>query len=104
MKVIALETGFDNVQLRNPGDVFDLPDEVVLHGGPVWFEPVAAADKEKFEAAKKAYVKPQVAAVDPAKQAAAHEASLKALNEQHATTLKGLQDEIEALKKAHKPK
>ena len=104
MKVIALELGFDNVQLRNPGDTFDLPDEVALHGGPAWFKPVEAADKVKFEAARKSYRKPEVAAIDPAKQAAEHEASIKALNERHAATLKELQDEIEALKKAQKTK
>lgn len=93
MKVVALEIGFDNVALRQPGDQFDLPDEFVLRGGPAWFEPVEAADKEKFEAARKAYRKPDIAAVDPAKQAADYQASIKAL-----------QEEIEALKKAQPKK
>lgn len=97
MKVIALELGYDNVQLRNPGDVFDVTDEVALHGGPAWFEPVEEADKVKVAAARKAYRKPDVAAVDPAKQAAEHAASVKALakaEEENAA----LKKELEALK------
>lgn len=101
MKVIALELGFDNVALRQPGDEFELPEELVLQGGPSWFEPVAAADKAKFEAARKAYRKPEVAAIDPAKQAAEHEASVKALAKANADN-EALKAEIAALKAKQK--
>jgi hypothetical protein len=33
MKVIATELGYDNVTLRNPGDQFDMPDDVFEGGG-----------------------------------------------------------------------
>jgi hypothetical protein len=49
---------------------------------------------------RKAAVKPEVPAIDPVKQAAEHEASVKALNEKHAATLKELQDQIDELKKS----
>lgn len=70
MKVIALELGYDNVQLRQPGDEFELPDDVVFAtAGRAWFEPVDEADKAKFaKASKKAAA--AVPAIDPAKQAA----------------------------------
>jgi hypothetical protein len=70
MKVIALELGYDNVTLRNKGDEFEMPDDVFEHGARHWFEPADPATKEKLASAHKAARKPEVAAVDPAKQAA----------------------------------
>lgn len=101
MKVVALELGFDNVALRQPGDEFELPEELVLQGGPAWFEPVDAADKAKFEAARKAYRKPQVHAVNPGKQAAEHEASVKELAKAQAEN-DALRAELAALKAKQK--
>lgn len=36
MRVRALETGFDNLAIREPGDEFEMPDGSEAH----WFEPV----------------------------------------------------------------
>lgn len=47
MKVIATKKGFDGKALREPGDVFDMPDGT--KGS--WFEPVKPG---KVEAAKEA--------------------------------------------------
>jgi hypothetical protein len=104
MKVIALELGFDNVSLRIPDEEFEMPESVFEGGGKHFFEPVDPADKKRVEAARKAERKPEVAAVDPAKQAAAHEAAMKALSDEHAKTLKAIQDENDALKKARPTK
>ncbi len=108
MKVKALELGYDNVTLRQPGDEFEMPDDVfeprprldavgaVVPGAfyepPHWFEPVDTKLKAKVEEERKAIRKRNVAAVaavDPAKQAAAYLASLEELRA-----------EVEALKKA----
>lgn len=106
MRVIALELGYDNVALRNPGDEFDMPDDVfkrrprvdatgrpiagAFYEPPHWFEPVDALAKAKVAADRKeiAEINASVAAVDPAQQFADYQASLKALA-----------DEVEALKK-----
>jgi hypothetical protein len=104
MKVIALELGYDNVALRHPGDEFDMPDNVFEDGGLHFFEPKDPAAKEKVAAARKAARKPEVAAIDPAKQSAAHEAAIKALIDEHAASIKALQDENDALKKAQPKK
>lgn len=101
MKVIAIDLGFDNVALRNPGDVFDMPDDVfelrgrktpegvIVEGQfyepPAWFVPVDEDVKAKVEADRKAIRKmnesatPVVAAVNVAKQLADYEKSLRDL-------------------------
>lgn len=106
MRVIALELGYDNVALREAGTEFEMPDDVferrprldasgapipnAFYDPPHWFEPVDPKVKAKVEEERKAIRKlaVHVPAVDPAKQAASYEASLKAL-----------QAEIDALKK-----
>lgn len=56
MKVVATKQGFDNLVVRNPGDVFDMPDNAFekrpkldatgkpipdqFYDPPDWFEPV----------------------------------------------------------------
>lgn len=92
IRVIAIAQGFDNVALREPGDEFDVPDDVFdrrpkldEHGQPVkdqyydlphWFEPVDRNLKEKVESDRKAINKGtrqsvgNVPAVDPARQQA----------------------------------
>lgn len=97
IKVIALETGYDGLSVRNPGDVFDMPDDVFdkrpklkedgepikdqFYEPPHWFEPVDKALKEHVEADRKAIQKQgriplrgtaqaQVPAIDPARQQA----------------------------------
>lgn len=75
MKVIALETGFDGITLRHPGDEFELPEELVERPGQKWFEPADPAAKARLAAAAKPAGRPDVAAVDPAKQAADKQAS-----------------------------
>lgn len=77
MKVIAIELGYDNVTLRNPGEEFDMPDDVFNVGEKFWFEPADPAEKEKVAAKFKSARKPDVAAVDPAKQAADRDASVR---------------------------
>jgi ferritin-like protein len=107
MRVIALELGYDNVALREVGTEFEMPDDVfdrrprldasgavipnAFYDPPSWFEPVDPKLKAKVDEERKAIRKlaVHVPAVDPAKQHAAYEASIKALR-----------DEIEALKKA----
>jgi hypothetical protein len=42
MKVIATKVGFDGKQIRNPGDIFDMPKGA--KGS--WFEPAAEAPSE----------------------------------------------------------
>jgi hypothetical protein len=109
MKVIALELGYDNVALRNPGDTFDMPDDVfdrrprldavgvaipnAFYEPPSWFEPVDPKVKAKVEEDRLAVRKlaAGVPAINPAKQFADYEASIKAL-----------QEELDALKKAQK--
>ena len=39
IRVIATETGFDNLCIRNPGDEFNMPENVKGK----WFHPVGAA-------------------------------------------------------------
>lgn len=104
MKVIALELGYDNVTLRNPGDQFEVPEEVFKEGTKFWFEPVDEADKAKVAKLRKEAKAPEVPAIDPAKQAAAHDASIKALNEKHASEVKALREELEALQQKQKTK
>ena len=43
MRVRAIETGFDNLAIRNPGDEFDMPDG----SEAAWFEPVEVETKKK---------------------------------------------------------
>ena len=52
MKVVANRRGFDGLRIREPGDVFDMPDDTVLPKARVgtdgqflapWFEPVDKA-------------------------------------------------------------
>jgi hypothetical protein len=100
MKVIATELGFDSVTLRHPGDEFEMPDNVFDDGRKTWFEPADPKVKAEVEARRKAPKAPEVPAIDPAKQAAEHEASIRSLNEKHAATVAAMQDEIDALKKA----
>jgi len=38
MRVRAIETGFDNLAIREPGDEFEMPDG----SSAPWFEPVEA--------------------------------------------------------------
>ena len=47
MRVRAIETGFDNLAIRNPGDVFDMPEG----SKAPWYEPVE--DEAKAKKAKK---------------------------------------------------
>lgn len=42
MKVIATKVGFDGKQIRNPGDIFDMPKDAKA----LWFEP-APQDEDK---------------------------------------------------------
>ncbi len=102
MKVRALEIGFDNVALRQPGEEFEVPESVFEGGGKHWFEPVEQADKDRVAQLAKAAARKAVpvSAVDPAKQQAEYDASIKALNEKHAVTLKALQDELDQANKA----
>lgn len=84
MKVIALETGFDGITIRHPGDEFELPNEVVERQGRKWFEPADPAVKANLAAAAAAADKPEVVAVDPAKQAADKQASDEKAAKDHA--------------------
>jgi hypothetical protein len=98
IKVIALETGYDGQSVREPGAVFEMPDEVFdrrpkldddgepianrFYEPPSWFEPVDADLKAKVEADRKAIRKQgrtslRVPAVNPAAQLAASQASEK---------------------------
>jgi len=93
MKVIAVETGYDGHSVRNPGDTFEMPDDVFdqrpklnedgvpikdqFYEPPAWFEPVDASAREKVEADRKAIrkqgripLKGSVPAIDPARQQA----------------------------------
>lgn len=46
MRVRALETGYDNVAVREPGDEFEMPEGSSAH----WFEPVnAKTDQARIE-------------------------------------------------------
>lgn len=71
--VIAIAQGFDGVALREPGDVFEMPDDVFeprprlnadgeptgrFYEPPSWFEPVDKSLKEKVEQDRKAARKP----------------------------------------------
>lgn len=112
MRVIALEAGYDNITIRNPGEEFEMPEEVfarrprlnaigeeipgAYYEPPHWFEPVDAAEKAKVDAERKAVRKLNLAvpAIDPGKQLA----DLQAAN-------KLLVEELEAARKAAiKPK
>jgi hypothetical protein len=97
MRVIALELGYDNVALRNPGDEFEMPDDVfkrrprvdangkaiagAFYEPPSWFEPVDPKMKAKVEADREEIleINASVPAVDPAKQLAEYQAALQAL-------------------------
>lgn len=48
MRVIALETGFDNLAIREPGDIFEMPDG----SSAPWFEPVEDEKPAKKQAKK----------------------------------------------------
>lgn len=104
MKVIALETGYDGQSVRNPGDTFDMPDEVFdrrprtdedgepianrFYEPPGWFEPVDATLKAKVEADRKEILrlgrtsKRVVPAVNPAAQLAASQAEVARLSKE----------------------
>lgn len=43
MRVRAIDTGYDNVLVREPGDEFDMPADAF---GP-WFEPIDPDDKAR---------------------------------------------------------
>lgn len=87
MRVIAIETGFDGVAVRNTGDEFDMPDDVFerrprlnekgepiagqFYEPPSWFEPVDRSAREKVDADRKAIRKTnRVPAIDPLRQQA----------------------------------
>jgi hypothetical protein len=78
MLVRATEPGFDNVCFRQEGDEFEVADDFFQKSrGPHWFEPVDEKQRAKLE--KQAATESKVPAVNPAKQAKGHEASVKAL-------------------------
>lgn len=88
MKVIAIEQGYDNVMIREKGEVFDMPDDVfdrrplldkdgkpipnMFHEPPSWFVPVNASKRESVEKDRKEIRKarrlPAVSAVNPQRQ------------------------------------
>lgn len=87
IQVIAVAQGFDNIALREIGDVFDMPDDVFerrprlnekgepiaeqFYEPPHWFEPVDKDLKEKVEADRKLIRKSaKVPAIDPVRQQA----------------------------------
>lgn len=41
MRVIATARGWDNLAMREEGDIFEMPDNIAFHGPkkPTWFEP-----------------------------------------------------------------
>lgn len=43
MKVVATKVGYDGRLIRQPGDVFDMPDGMTA----TWFEPVKPEVREK---------------------------------------------------------
>lgn len=49
MKVIAIAEGYDNVKVRQPGEVFDMPDGATGE----WFKPVDQGDAIRGPKAKK---------------------------------------------------
>ena len=51
MQVIATEVGFDGMRIRNPGEVFEMPDDTEIDSKS-WFEKVN--DKSRAKAAKAA--------------------------------------------------
>lgn len=91
MRVVAIERGFDNLVVREVGDVFDMPDDVFelrpkrdekgqpipgqFYDAPSWFEP--ADEKVKAKLVREREAVHGVKAVDPAKQQHSREETLK---------------------------
>ena len=121
IRVIAIETGFDGVALREPGAVFDMPADVFdkrprlnEHGEPIkdqfyepphWFEPVDKSKKDEVEAQRKQIRKgPRVPAIDPARQQAEATADgrLRAAAEAAVRAEIAAADEVEVTRRIEK--
>lgn len=95
MEVVAIAVGFDNQCIRDIGDRFEVPDnsfeprQIIVDGKPTgqfheppsWFEPVDEALKAKVA---RTILKLPVPAINPQKQTADFDASMRKKAEQDA--------------------
>ena len=124
MKVIAIQTGFDNLTIREPGgEPFEMPDDSFeprpkldaegretgrFYDLPEWFEPYDQNERDRVDQVRKRIAKdnrkPFVSAVNPQAQQAEQETERKRLAaEQEAERQRKVaQDRDEAIAAARK--